>query len=108
VTDLWADEDTPATLHLAWDDRLILRLNDDPPVDLGAQSAFRRRAVPVRLRAGRNRLVLKLNNTRGLTWGGWCFSCRVVLPDGQALVPGERPGGAAAAAPAGERGTISG
>jgi len=104
VTDLWADEDTPATLHLAWDDRLILRLNDDPPVDLGAQSAFRRRAVPVRLRAGRNRLVLKLNNTRGLTWGGWCFSCRAVLPDGRVLVPGERPEGAPAAAP----GTISG
>ena len=82
-----AAQDTPATLHVAWDDRLVVRLNDDPPRDLGSQPAFRRRAVPVRLRQGANRLLLKLSNTKGRTWGAWCFSCRVVLPDGSQIIP---------------------
>ena len=87
MTTLYAAQDTPATLHVAWDDRLVVRLNDDPPRDLGAQPAFRRRAVPVRLRQGANRLLLKLSNTKGRTWGAWCFTCRVVLPDGSQMIP---------------------
>ena len=86
-TELWADEDSEATLHLAWDDRLVLTLNDDAPRDLGTQSAFRRREIPVRLKRGANRVTLKLSNTKGLTWGAWCFTCRAVLPDGRFLEP---------------------
>jgi hypothetical protein len=86
-TTLSVDEDTAATLHIAWDDRLVVRLNDEPPRDLGEQVAFRRRAVPVRLRRGANRLLLKLSNTKGRTWGAWCFTCRVVLPDGSQVIP---------------------
>jgi len=87
LTTLVADQDTPATLYLCWDDRLLLRLNNDPVRDLGNQTAFRQQAVQVKLRRGRNRLVLKLSNTKGTTWGGWCFACRVVLPDGRVIVP---------------------
>jgi hypothetical protein len=87
LTTLNAAQDTPATLHVAWDDRLVVRLNDDPPRDLGPQPALRRRAVPVRLRQGANRLLLKLSNTKGRTWGAWCFTCRVVLPDGSQIIP---------------------
>lgn len=79
--------ETEATLHVAWDDRLIVRLNDEPAIDLGEQRAFRRRAVPIRLRSGENRLLLKLSNTKGSTWGAWCFTCRVVLPDGSEVIP---------------------
>jgi hypothetical protein len=86
-TQLWVEEATTALLHLAWDDQLVVRLNDDPPLDLPHQSAFRRQAIPITLRRGRNDLLLKLSNTKGFTWGAWCFTCRAVLPNGQVIVP---------------------
>jgi hypothetical protein len=86
-TSLLADRDTPAKLFLAWNDQAILRLNEEPPRDLGRQAAFRQRALNIQLKRGDNRLVLKIDNTKGTTWGAWCFNCRVVLPDGRVLVP---------------------
>jgi hypothetical protein len=86
-TSLVVDRDTAAKLFVAWDDRAILRLNDEPPRDLGHQSAFRQRALDVRLKRGANRLVIKINNTKGTTWGAWCFNCRVRLPDGREVIP---------------------
>jgi hypothetical protein len=85
LTTVTVPADTPATVHLAWDDALTLRLNDEPPRLLGAQAAFQRQAVPVQLRAGTNRLLLTLTNTKGTTWGAWCFACRVTASDGRVL-----------------------
>jgi len=87
LTTLQVNRDTPALVNCAWDDRLILRLNGDQPRDLGNQSAFRQRAVEVRLRRGNNRLLLKLSNSKGSTFGAWVFNCRVLLPDGSVVRP---------------------
>ncbi|MCC6628544.1 MAG: hypothetical protein IT340_14230 [Chloroflexi bacterium] len=65
---------------------MTLHLNDEPLRSLGAQTTFQRQAVPVQLRVGTNRLLLTLTNTKGTTWGAWCFACRVVAPDGRELV----------------------
>lgn len=87
-TEIHADQDADAALHLAWDDQLIVTVNDEPPLDLGSQPSFRRRAIPIQLRRGVNRLRLKLSNTKGQTWGAWCFTCHVTRPDGRILSPG--------------------
>ncbi len=91
VTGLEVEEDTPATVHLSWDDRLQLRLNDGPVQDLGKHPTYRYRAVPIQLRQGQNTLVLNLDRPdAGLSWGAFTFSCRVVLPDGGVVIPQEQ------------------
>ena len=40
-------------MHLSWDDRMLLWLNDGPVEDLGKHPTYRYRAVPVRLHQGR-------------------------------------------------------
>jgi hypothetical protein len=79
--------DQEILLQLAWDDRMMLRLNGGDPIDLGIHSAFRQRSVPVALRAGRNILVLKLSNTRGTNHGGWTFAFRATTLEGAGLLP---------------------
>jgi hypothetical protein len=80
-------EATPASLRLAWDDRLILQVNDRPALDLGAQAAFRARRLEVPLRAGRNTVTLTLSNTTGSNHGGWACAFQATLPDGRTVPP---------------------
>ncbi len=88
VTTLEVDRDTPATMHLSWDDRMLLRLNNGPVRDLGKHPTYRYRAVPVRLQQGENTVALNLDRPdEGLSWGAFTFSCRVVLPDGRVVIP---------------------
>lgn len=87
VTTLHAPRDTAAKLYLTWDDRAIVRLNNDAPIDGGNHTDFRQRSFDVKLKRGENRLVLKLSNTRGTTWGTWCFAFKAVLSDGKTLIP---------------------
>jgi hypothetical protein len=84
---LAADRDTTATLCLAWDDRLVLRLSSQPPIDMGHNAAFRARTVDVKLSKGENVLVLKLSNQVGSNWGGWAFAFSVRTPDGRRILP---------------------
>ena len=82
------ESDTPATLHLSWAQRMKIRVNDGPVQDLGDHSPYRYRAMEVNLRRGENMLMVNLDNPdEGLTWGAWTFSCRVVLPCGDVVVP---------------------
>lgn len=66
---------TEASLQVARDDALLLRVNGEA-FELGKQYAFRARRVPVRLRAGANVVTLKLSNRRGSNHGGWAFALR--------------------------------
>ena len=83
---LHAPAEMEATLRLAWDDALIVRVNDDL-FDLGRQRAFRERSIAARLRAGANTVVLKLSNERGSNHGGWAFAFRAEAADGTVLTP---------------------
>ena len=88
VTMLEVNENTPATLHLSWDDQMKIRLNDGEVQILGRHQPYKYRAVQAKLKKGRNVLFVNLDNPRpGLTWGAWTFSCRVVLPDGSVVIP---------------------
>jgi len=79
-----------AHLRLAWDDRLVLQVNDAKPHDLGTHAAFRAKTVEVPLAAGRNDVAVTLSNTRGGNHGAWAFAFRAAGPDGTVLLPGAR------------------
>ena len=88
VTTLEVEKDTAATLHLSWDDRMKIRINDDKVQDLGIHQPYKYRAVKVKLRKGSNTLLVNLDNPGpGQTWGAWTFSCRAVLDDGSVVIP---------------------
>ena len=76
-----------ATIRLAWDDRLLLRVNDGKPIDLGEHRAFRARQTKVPLRQGRNLVTVTLSNTTGTNHGGWCFAFRATSKSGRLLRP---------------------
>jgi hypothetical protein len=65
---------TKAQFTLAWDDQLVLQVNDRAPLDLGTQPYLRARTIAVPLAKGQNVVALRLSNTEGLTRGAWNFS----------------------------------
>ncbi len=88
VTTLEVKKDTKAMLHLSWDDEMKIRLNDNKVQSLGIHQPYKYRVVEVKLKKGKNRLFVNLDNPEpGLTWGAWTFSCRVVLADGSVVIP---------------------
>lgn len=82
-----APRDTTARFLLAWDDRMVLRVNDAEAVDLGEHRAFRPKTFEAPLRKGRNFITLALSNTPGSNHGGWAFVFRAQTPDGLVLTP---------------------
>ena len=98
---LRAPTETTAQLRVAWDDHLVLRVNDDQRFDLGYHSAFRPQTVDVQLRPGENVVVVKLSNVsnggvprsdevESSNHGGWAFAFQATSRDGAALVPRTR------------------
>lgn len=86
VTFLEAPADLTAKVRVAWDGRLVLRVND-AATDFGTHGAFRQRTVEVPLKKGRNRVSVLLSNDTGTNHGGWAFAFRATAPDGSILVP---------------------
>jgi len=82
-----ATEDMTAHVRLAWDDQLVLRINDDPPIDFGTNGSFRDRTVDVPLKKGRNSIHVLLSNEAGTNHGGWVFAFRAASPSGTFLIP---------------------
>ena len=87
---LTVDRDMTCSIQVAWDDHLIMQVNDAAPLDMGNQSMFRTKTVTVPLKKGDNRITLTLSNTTGLNHGGWAFAFKSTDPDGQVLVPKSR------------------
>jgi len=76
-----------ATLHLAWDDTMVVQINDQPAVDLGNHTMFRQHKFQVDLKAGANDLRILLSNTTGSNHGGWAFAFYAVMEEGQMILP---------------------
>jgi hypothetical protein len=74
-------------LRLAWDDRMVLRVNDGKPIDLGHRNNFGQREIEVPLKKGKNVVVVTLSNTRNFNHGGWAFAFRATDPDDNVLLP---------------------
>jgi hypothetical protein len=84
---LTVPEPTTAKIRLAWDDRLVLRVNNDRPIDLGTKKNFGDREIDVPLSAGKNRLRVTLSNTRNYNHGGWAFAFQAATADGKRVLP---------------------
>ena len=74
-------------VRLAWDDHLILKVNDEPPIDLGSQPYIRAKSVKVKLRKGTNEVQVWLTNRVGFTRGAWNFAFRATTTDGKVVFP---------------------
>jgi hypothetical protein len=84
---LHAEKDMTAQIRLAWDDRMILRINEDKPIDLGHRDNFGKRELKVPLKKGPNLVDVTLSNTRNYNHGGWAFAFQAVTPEGGILRP---------------------
>jgi hypothetical protein len=84
-------EDTDADLRFSWDDRLVVQVNDQQPIDLGQHEAFRSKSVHVNLRKGANTVLATLSNTTGTNHGGWAFAMRATTASGATLLPMAAP-----------------
>ena len=82
-----APEALKVDIRIAWDDHLVLRVNDQKPIDMGDNRHFRARTAQVDLKKGRNVLMLTSSNTYGTNHGGWAFAFRAATPDGTILKP---------------------
>jgi hypothetical protein len=82
-----SEKDTKAEIRLSWDDRAIVQVNGEKPIDLGSNGCFRSRSIPVNLRAEANVVTLTLSNTQGSNHGGWCFAFRCRTEDGRVILP---------------------
>lgn len=76
-----------AKLRWGYDDRLVLRVNDQPPLDLPHRENFGTHDVTVPLEQGRNVFDVTYLNSRNFNHGGWAFSLRITGPDGTLLRP---------------------
>ena len=81
-----APSDLVAKIRLAWDGRLVLRVNDTA-TDFGTNGPFRQRTMEIPLKKGANRVAVLLSNDTGSNHGGWAFAFRATAPDGTILVP---------------------
>ncbi|MBZ0273290.1 hypothetical protein K8I61_14725 [bacterium] len=86
-TAIFSDEDQDARLHLASDDEIRVFYNGGHLVDAPRHEPKSPKTVPIRLNAGRNDLIIKLN--QGV--GGAFYHARLTTPDGE-VVPGVRFG----------------
>ena len=82
-----APGDMTARFRIAWDDRLVLRVGNQQPIDLGHKNNFGQRELEIPLKKGANPVVVTLANTRNFNHGGWAFALQATLPDGSLLKP---------------------
>ncbi len=75
-------------LRFAWDDHLVVRVNEDAAQDLGNHPAFRDQEIKVRLKAGENTVLVTLSNEQGTNHGGWTFAMKATAENGEVLLPG--------------------
>lgn len=87
---LQVPQDTQVTIRLAWDDHLVLRVNDQPPMDLGHRDNFGSSSITVPLNQGDNQIELVLSNTQNFNHGGWALAFLATLPDGTIVRPEAR------------------
>jgi hypothetical protein len=86
-TMLVSSSDTRAKLRIAWDDHLVIRVNNNEPIDMGKQQYVCSKTVEVTLNKGENTISLWLSNKMGLSRGSWAFSFNAVTMEGENLIP---------------------
>lgn len=70
-----------AVLRLGFDDWAKVWLNGVAVATLRHDDGVRSAEIPVALKAGSNRLVVRLSNFDNVEWRCWAFSCAVMKPE---------------------------
>lgn len=86
VCDLIAKNAGTAVLRMSYDDKLTV-LTESARFDLPEHRAFRTESISVKLKKGRNRMVVHLTNTLNTNKGGWCFAMKGIDGAGEELSP---------------------
>lgn len=80
-------EDMELTIHLGWDEKLQLQIDDGPVELLADHSYFQGECFKRMLPKGKRRIQLKQSNSSGTNNGGWAFSFHATMPDGKTILP---------------------
>ena len=85
-------EETEAEIQLGWVSEIKLQINDGPWEEFDNKVIFDSISHKVRLRAGANRVRIKLHNPedaqrQGRSFGTWLFAFRALLPNGDEVRP---------------------
>ena len=73
---LESEEDRDVTINVGFDDEISIRINSDVVHTGSQQHGFQEATFPVRLHAGKNRVLVKLSNEDNQNWRFWGFSLR--------------------------------
>jgi hypothetical protein len=89
---LTVHEDTQAEIQLGWVSDIKLQINDGPWQTFDQKVIFDSISHDVSLRAGSNRVRIKLHNPedaqrQGRSFGTWLFAFRALHPNGQEIRP---------------------
>ena len=89
---LGVSEDTQAAIQLGWVSDIKIQVNDDPWQEFNHTVIFDSVTHNVSLRAGSNRVRIKLHNPedaqrQGRSFGTWLFAFRALLPNGEEITP---------------------
>ena len=71
------DREQEVVVHLGFDDKVAVRVNDQEVFRGEHQEGFREAQFKAQLKRGRNRLLVKLSNEANTTWRVWAFSFRM-------------------------------
>jgi hypothetical protein len=84
-------EERKVTLCLGFDDWMKIWLNGQPIAVLQHNNGFKLSEVPVTLKKGDNRLVVRLSNFNNIEWRCWAFSCVIGNAEQEAAADTDKP-----------------
>jgi len=76
-------EETDARMFIGFDDDIALRLNNEIIFTGSHSNGFSEENFPVKLKKGKNRILIKLSNFDNTNWRAWIFSFRIERPNPQ-------------------------
>ena len=71
-------EEKEVLAHIGFDDDIVVRVNNDIAFKGSHKDEFKEDSFKVKLKKGKNRVLVKLSNYGNTTWKLWAFSFRIV------------------------------
>jgi hypothetical protein len=71
------EKEKNAVIYAGFDDDIVIRVNDKVVMKSSHPKGFEEEACKVRLKKGKNRILVKLSNHFNTTWKLWAFSFRI-------------------------------
>ena len=78
LAEIKSDKDKNAIINLGFDDWIKVWVNDELVLTSTHDKGFAVRQIPVTLKKGKNKILIKLSNFDNIEWRCWAFSCRIL------------------------------